>query len=66
MKHWTTTKATDVTGVTTALLAVECTTYDEDEQPSQWRLMPLNALLRGLSVSLPRPINAKDDRLGAI
>jgi hypothetical protein len=64
MKHWT--KQTDITGVTTSLLAVECVTYGADDQPERVARTPLRDFLRGLAVTLPISTSFTVDRPGAI
>ncbi len=64
MKHWT--KQTDITGVTTSVLAVECVTYDTDDQPERMTRTPLMDILRGLAVTLPISTSFTVDRPGAI
>lgn len=64
MKHWT--KKTDVTGVTTSYLAVECVTFDRDDQPQTRTITPLLDLLKSLAVTLPIASGFTADRPGAI
>lgn len=64
MKHWT--KQTDVTGVTTSYLAVECITFDTDDQPQSRTRTPLLELLKSLAVTLPALSGFTVDRPGAI
>ncbi|MCF8484278.1 MAG: hypothetical protein K9G71_03630 [Rhodobacteraceae bacterium] len=64
MKHWT--KQTDVTGVTTSYLAVECISFDNDDQPQTQTRTPLLELLKSLAVTLPIARSFTVDRPGAI
>jgi hypothetical protein len=64
MKHWT--KKTDITGVTTSFLAVECVTYNADDLPERVARAPLRDFLRGLTVTLPISTSFTVDRPGAI
>lgn len=64
MKHWA--KQTDMTGVTTSFLAVECIAFDEDDMPEHTARTPLRDLLRGLAVTLPINRSFTVDRPGAI
>lgn len=64
MKYWT--KKTDITGVTTSFLAVECVTYNADDLPERVARAPLRDFLRGLTVTLPISTSFTVDRPGAI
>lgn len=59
-------KQTDVTGVITAFLAVECVSYGEDDLPMHVARTPLRDMLRALAVTLPVSTSFTIDRPGAI
>lgn len=65
MKHWTT-KHTDITGVSTSRLAVECTIYDDFERPVATQVTSLLSLVRSLTITLPVQRTIMVDRPGAI
>lgn len=47
-------------------LAIECVHFDDADRPVQRRVVPLLALMRSLTVTLPVPTTFSVDRPGAV